>query len=164
MRKALLVIDVQNYFMNEHTRGLPGRIAAYLRHHPYSVVLFTQFINDAGSSFQKIFGWANCRSPPDTDLHPAMAPWIKANNVFTKNGYSAFKSKALRSFLKNEAISEIDVCGTDTEACVLVSAFEGFELGFRIKVLHELCASTNGAEFHNYGRAILQRNLEKAPG
>lgn len=163
MKTALIVIDVQNYFMNAYTSNLPKKIAAHLEANIYDAVAFTQFINSPGSPFQKIFGWKKCTGSPEIDICDEMKSWLRNDNVFSKNGFSAFKSAKLLAFLYQHGIQEVHLCGTDTEACVLASAFDAFEAGFRVRVLYDVCASGNGREFHRYGRAILERNLEKAP-
>ncbi len=163
MKSALIVIDVQNFFMNEHTVRVPLLIARHLKDSSYDAIAFTRFINSESSSFYKIFGWTKCMDSPYTDLCDELKPWVKPNNVFTKGGFSAFKSPKLLAYLYSNGIQEVVLCGTDTEACVLASALEAFELGFHVRVLHELCGSTNGREYDRYGRAILQRNLETPP-
>lgn len=161
MKKALIVIDVQNYFMNEHTHELPKKIAMHLENNSYDTVAFTKFVNSPNSSFQKIFGWKKCANPPEIDIVPELQE--HAQNIFEKNGFSAFKSSKLLTFLHQNDIQEVYLCGTDTEACVLASALEAFELGFHVHVLHELCASHHGQTFHNYGKSILERNLGTSP-
>ncbi|HLC69047.1 MAG TPA: isochorismatase family cysteine hydrolase [Candidatus Bilamarchaeaceae archaeon] len=162
MKTALIVIDVQNYFMNEHTYFLPKKIAAHMDQTSYDVVAFTRFVNSSSSPFQKVFGWDKCIGSPDIDIVPELQPYAK--NVFEKNGFSVFRSSKLLSFLHQNAIQEVHLCGTDTEACVLSSAFDAFEAGFHVRILYDLCASTHGPAFHRAARSILERNLEKPPG
>ncbi|MBI2079609.1 cysteine hydrolase [Candidatus Micrarchaeota archaeon] len=160
---ALIVIDVQNYFINRNTEHLPEKIARFIGSNKFDYILFTQFVNHSKSNFAKMLGWEKCNSSPAIDIHSALVNYVKKKNTFTKDTLSAFKSEELKKFLKKNKVEEVYLCGTDSEACVLSSAFEAFDLGFRVHILKELCASTNGKEFHEYARTIMERNLERAP-
>lgn len=160
---ALIVIDVQNYFINKNTEHLPKKIAEFIEASQFDYVLFTRFVNHPKSNFAKMLGWDKCDSSPAIDIHIALKKFAKKGQIFTKDTLSAFKSEELRRFLKKKKIEEVYLCGTDSEACVLSSAFEAFDLGFKVHILKDLCASTNGKEFHEYARTIMERNLEKAP-
>lgn len=157
---ALLVIDVQNYFINEHTGSLPSKIASHINSHDYDFVLFTKFVNRKDSNFVKMLGWGKCTSPPDTDICEELVGFANGENVFEKHTLSAFKNPGVKHFLDKNKISKLFICGTDSEACVLSSAFEAFDLGYDVHILKELCASTNGTDFHEYARTIIERNLE----
>lgn len=159
-KSALLIVDVQNYFMNSNTRHLPEKIAAHINTASYDFVLFTKFVNRKDSNFVKMLGWDKCNTSPETDIVPILVPFIKSSQVFEKHTLSAFKNPELEKFLKSKNINKLFVCGTDSEACVLSSAFEAFDLGHEVHILKDLCASTNGKDFHEYARTIIERNLE----
>jgi len=53
-KKALIIIDVQNYFVNELTKSLPEKIVRYINKTDYDFVVFTKFINKKGSNFFKL--------------------------------------------------------------------------------------------------------------
>jgi len=161
-KTALVVIDVQNYFINKYTRHLPASIAAHISSGNYGVVVLSQFVNSGSSGFSRIFGWTKCSQPPDTDICPELARFATAENVFRKSGFSAFRS-GMADFLRSRGVSHVFLCGTDTDACVLASAFDAFELGFKVSVLYDLCASTNGKRLHKCGVAVLERNIDRPP-
>ena len=163
MKSALIVVDVQNYFLNESTKHLPARIAGYIKSSSFDFVLLTKFVNSRKSNFAKSLGWHNCNSSPDTDIPKELEEFTNGHNVFEKNTFSAFKNVQMVKFLLRNKISKVYLCGTDSDACVLASAYDAFDLGFSVKVVKELCASCNGNDFHEYGRAIIERNLEKRP-
>ena len=165
MKKALIVIDVQNYFINEHTAHIPSRIAEYIGRNgsEYGAVLFTKFVNNEKSNFFLAHGWDKCTEPPETDIHPTLARLANNGNshVFEKDTFSAFKNQRLVDVLRKKGINEIHLCGTDTEACVLSSAYDGFELGFTVKVLTDLCGTMNGAEFQESAKKIIEWTFER---
>jgi nicotinamidase-related amidase len=163
MAKALVIIDVQNYFMHENTHELPKKIVGHLGTNDYGTIAFSQFINSDSSPFRKIFNWAKCDRSPDIDICDELKPWVKKDNVFQKNGFSAFKSAKLLAHLYQHGVDEVYLCGTDTDACVMASAYDAFEAGFKVKVLYDLCASTNGRDYNRYAATVLKRNLETPP-
>ncbi|MBI5159398.1 cysteine hydrolase [Candidatus Micrarchaeota archaeon] len=169
MATALIIIDVQNRFMNEFTRHLPARILDFVSKNKFDFVLFIKFVNNNDSGFVKNFGWNECALPPETDIAPELAKLSTPENTFEKNTFSAFKSKrsldslGLPAFLKKNSVSHVFLCGTDSEACVLASAFDAFDSGFKTAVIKELCASCNGKKFSEMASEIIGKNLERAP-
>ena len=53
------------------------------------------------------------------------------------------------------------LCGIDTEACILKTAFDLFEKEYDVYVLKDYCASTLGVKRHNNAIAILKRNIDE---
>ncbi|MBW3538033.1 cysteine hydrolase [Candidatus Parcubacteria bacterium] len=162
-KSALLVIDVQNYFVNDKNSVVPHRIADHIKAGNYDHVLFSQFVNRPGSNFERILDWHKCTGPPDTDIHAALVEFTSEQTVFAKSTKSAFKSAGLVDFLKEHSINRIDLCGLDIDDCVLASAFEAFDLGYDFKVLEELCAiSHETGEVHAAALQIIRKNLSSA--
>lgn len=86
MKTALLVVDVQNGFINEFTRHIPPRIAVLIARDEHAPVLFTRFDNVDGSPFRRLLGWEACAAPPDTDLAPEVAAFATGDRVYSKPG------------------------------------------------------------------------------
>lgn len=159
-KKALVVIDVQNYYLNDYTKELPRKISQYIKDNVFDYVLFTKFINNEKSSLYQKLGWKKMMSSPDIDICQELIPFIKDDNIFEKNTYSIFKSKAFVYFLKENNINELHFCGLDTDACILASLYEGFDLGYNIKVIDNLNLSHSGEIFHEAGSKIINKNLQ----
>jgi nicotinamidase-related amidase len=159
MKKALLIVDVQQFFTNEYTYGTAKNIVSYMQHHSYDDILFTVFKNHKQSSFALQLDRHKCKMGEDLKLDDVFAPYIRENNVFTKGTYSVFKNKAFRDYIGSKEEISFDICGTDTNACVLASAFDGFDLGYRINVLGDLCASHSGNIFHDAAIQILDKAM-----
>lgn len=154
---ALVIVDVQNCFVTEENRDLPKMISRRIP--DYEEVVFTRFLNHDGSNFAA-HGYHKCKSEHESAIHPDLADIAGEHKVFTKHTFSALKAVKLVEHLKEKGIEEVHICGTDTDACVMASAYEAFDLGFRVRVLYELCASCNGKDFHEAGAKIMRRNLE----
>ena len=160
-KTALIIIDVQNYFVNERTKLIPEKIAKHIAKTKYDFVVFTKFINKEGSNYARLLNWHKMLSGNQTDIDNSLIRFTNSNNVFTKTSYSIFKARSLPVFLKKNKIDSLFLCGIDTDACVLASAFEAFDRGFRVKVLKELCSSHSGESLHNSALTIIEKCIQK---
>lgn len=161
MKIALVVIDVQNYFVTERVKNLPKKIAEYIDKYRnrFDYVMFTKFVNNQNSYFFK-YGWHECMSSPDTDIHSDLVNFAEKYRVFEKISYSIFKAKGFTEFLKQHKITKLLLCGLDTDACVLASAFDAFDLGYEINVLTDLCESHSTKELHTIALRIITKNIQ----
>jgi nicotinamidase-related amidase len=163
MKNALLIIDVQKFFINNFTRNVPEKIADFIKSHKFDFILFLKFINSKRSNFVKFLNWRKMFNSPDIDVAPELERFITKNNVFIKSTFSAFKSMKFLRFLKKKEIKRLYVCGFDTDGCIFSTAIEAFDLGFNVKVLQDLCASHHGKEYHKNAIKILKRNAKSLP-
>jgi len=159
-KKALIIIDVQNYFVNELTKSLPEKIVKHVNKTDYDFIVLTKFINKKGSNFFKLLNWKKMLSSDETEIHNSLIKFSDKKNVFAKTSYSIFKAKGLNEYLEKNKISSLYLCGINTEACVLASAFEGFDLGFDVKIIKELCSSNSGTSLHNSALRIIEKCIE----
>lgn len=158
MPDALLVVDVQNGFVNQFTRHIPMRIARLIERESYSPVLFTRFVNIERSPFRRFLGWDESAQPPDTELAPEVAPFASEQRIYSKPGYAGL-SDELKGFLVAERMARVAVVGIDTDMCVLKVALDLFDLNIEPIVLVDCCASTAGLQTHLAGLAVLARNI-----
>ena len=147
--RPLLIIDVQKAFINEHTRS--ARAAADQLQHQYTTVYASRHLNSPDSSHRRYLGWTKCApGSAESELAFQAADHVK---VFTKTRYSAAVPQLLDE-LRAEGFHEIDVCGINTEGCVLETAIALFEAGIRPRILEEACGSTGGPRYHEAGLMI----------
>ena len=164
MKSALLVIDVQNYYINKHTQDIPKKIENFIGKSDFDFVLFTQFVNHKSSNVYKVFQWGKMMSSPDIDISDNLIRFTNKNNVFQKDTYSTFKSKVFRSFIEKNNIEKFMLCGFDTDACIMATAYEGFDLGYSITVLDELTKSHSGNDYSKSALRIINKNIQKNQG
>jgi len=160
-KNALIIIDMQNYYINKHTKSLPKKILKFTDKNKFDHILFTKFVNTKNSNFIKVFNWKKMMSSPEIDIHKTFSKLITKNNVFKKNTYSVFKSKELTKYLNSNNIKNIFLCGLDEDACILASAYEGFDLGYKINVLTDLTMSHCGKKFENAALKIINKNIQQ---
>ena len=158
---TIIFIDVQKCFVNKITDKLPQKIADHLEENSYAHVVFTQFVNKEDSNFIKQLNWHKAFGSPETDLDSRVSKFITDKNVFPKTSYSIFKSKDFLEFIKKENLNDFVFCGIDSDACVLASAFDAFDLGYKVKVLRNLCQSHSGKYFHDAAVEIINKNIQK---
>lgn len=158
MAAPLLIVDVQNGFLNEYTRQIPGRIAELVQLKTFDQLLFTRFVNVPGSPYDRLLDWQGCEHPPETDLAPELAGLATRDNVFEKRGFTGLPEK-LAAYLVDRRVRQIAVAGIDTDMCVLKCALDIFDLGIKPIILTDCCASTAGLQAHLAGLAILSRNV-----
>lgn len=98
------------------------------------------------------------------DLVSAVAP--RENDRFVvKPRYSAFDHTPLELILRDLDIERILLAGTATEGCVVQTAIDGRELGFKISILTDACA-TNDERLEaialEYLEAVVGARLERS--
>jgi nicotinamidase/pyrazinamidase len=161
MRKALIVVDVQNDFCEGGSLAVTGgadvaaAISAHIAATGYDHVVATRDYHvDPGAHFSAepdfVDSWPpNCRvGTPGASFHPALdvAP-VEA--VFTKGehaaAYSGFEGAAgdgrpLADWLRANEVTDVDVVGIATDHCVRATALDAAAAGFGTTVLLDLTA------------------------
>ena len=149
---ALLIVDVQNGFINSHTAHIVQRVEQLLD--KYEHIFCAKFFNPQDSFYRTLLHWHEIeRGTSDYEF----AFEVPQNAlVIEKSAYSCV-SKSFMQLLKRKGIKQIDLCGLDTEICVTKSAVDLIEGGFVPRVLTHYCASSGGKQYHQWGVEILKR-------
>ena len=160
MRRALLVVDVQNDFCEGGSLAVTGcsavaaAITGHLRSSDYAHVVATRDHHvDPGGHFATrpdfLDTWpAHCVvGTSGVELHPALdrGP-IEA--VFDKGEYAAaysgfegsFDGQGLADWLRAHDVDAVDVVGIATDHCVRATALDAVAAGFSTRVLLHLTA------------------------
>lgn len=162
-KTALLVIDPQNYFMSgRHTRHIPKKIRALIENDGRpDFVIFTKFVNSRKTGFSRILKWKKCMGGRDIEIVDELKPFSNGKNTFVKDTYSPFKNAAFVKFMKARKIGTVYIAGTDTDACILSTAMDAFDLGFCPIVLEKFCASRSGLARHKQALGLLRALIGK---
>lgn len=156
MKSMLLVIDLQKSFINENTLYLVKRVDKLVNSSKYDLIVFTKFINNEDSIWVKKLNYTGCISLEDRKI----VVDTKENIVLEKSVYTAY-SKKLINIINDNNIELINICGIDTECCVLKTAFDLFENGYDVKVLKDYSGSTHGMKSNKTALSIIARNIGK---
>ncbi|MFG2447566.1 isochorismatase family cysteine hydrolase [Nocardia fluminea] len=163
-RAVLLVVDVQNGFVNEHSAhvlpviaDLAARWAAAGR-----PTIFTRYWNYEGSPWERLIGWRALYGPPETDLAPELLDAAARENAHTldKQVYTALTPGGL-ALLEELKVTDVVICGIATDACVLKTTLDAFEHGLTPWVLRDAVASNatrhKAAEIHDSALLLISR-------
>ncbi len=148
---ALIVVDVQQAFT------IPSWIVKGIRRHGrnFERRVFTQFVNLPGSLFREKLDQHSC-APGSADLRLLIEPEPE-DLVIRKAGYGLKGSDIRR--LKAAGIRCVEVCGVDTDACVLGVMFTLFDAGIECHAKEDLCWSATG--LHKAGLKIIREQFPR---
>ena len=158
MSDALIVVDVQNGFINRYTEHIPARIVRLIELGHYDPILFTCFINSGGGPYHRFMDWHDCVEPPETNIVQELRPYATDQRTYRKDGYAGIPED-LTAWLTTNQVDRITIVGIDTDMCVLKVAMDIFDLNIEPIVLVDCCASTAGLQSHLAGLAVLARNI-----
>ena len=77
------------------------------------------------------------RNRIDTVIRKGTDPEIDSYSAFFDNGHR--KATGLEAFLRSREVTDVYVLGLATDYCVLWSAHDAVELGFRTRVIEDAC-------------------------
>lgn len=154
MKSLLLIIDLQNGFVNEHTKEISKKVNLLLDEKRFNDVIFTRYINSENNVCYKRLNYTECMS----EESKAITIDTRGYKVIDKEGYTAVTDE-LKTYIKENNISKIYVCGIDTECCVLKTAYDLFEQDYDVYILSEYCACMAGNQANQNALELLKRNI-----
>lgn len=141
---ALLVVDMQNYFLAE---SAPAYLAAGEMIIPNVVktiaafrqgkrpVVFTRHVHHPDGLDAGIMGWwwndMIIDGTPDSEIHPDLAP-LPNEKVILKHRYSAFYNTDLETILRAQKIEDLVICGVMTNLCCESTTRDAFYRDYRV--------------------------------
>lgn len=166
VRRALLVVDVQNDFCEGGSLAVDGgtqlahRITEYVRRNSvrYELIVASKdsHVQPRGHFADRpdfVTSWpVHCvEGTPGSEFHPALDSSY-VDQVVLKGRYEAAYStfegstesgESLVRLLERREIDAIDLCGIATDYCVLQSGINSLEYGFPTTVLIDLVAGVS---------------------
>lgn len=158
---ALIVVDVQNGFVTEHSAHVVPVIVELVKRWQKAGrdVVFTRYINHEGSIFERVMGWSKLQESPEIDIVPELQPLAShALAVIDKRIYTMFTDEG-EQLAKDRGWTEAYVCGIDTEVCVLKTAVDAFERDIVPRLVVDASASHSGSEAHEAGLLVAQKMI-----
>ena len=147
----LLVVDLQPEFVKDS----PGKLV-------YQRCL--DYINYCGSNYDEVIA-AVYKNTDSKNMH-ALVRWdemqkiqkieFKPTKMYVHSGYS------IGNRLNFNEHTKVDVIGFDTDACVLSTCFDLFNMDTNFRILANGCWSSGGVEMHEHGLAIMRRQFNRA--
>jgi len=150
--EALVIVDVQRAF--NPPSNFIRRLEKYSRR--FSCCIYTRHINPAGSLFRRLLN-VDCCAPGSKDTELLLQP-RPDDLLFDKVAKYGLSSSQLRK-LKQRQITRVQVCGLDTDACVLGVMFSLFDAGIECHLKENLCWSSSG--LHEPAVTIIREQFPK---
>ncbi|MBV7506214.1 cysteine hydrolase [Bacillus sp. sid0103] len=175
--KALINIDYTYDFVAEDgalTCGEPGQkiegkivelTKEFIANGEY--VVFAIDVHDRGDEFHpetKLFPPHNLRGTTGRDLFGALKAVYEMNSqlenvaFMDKTRYSAFAGTDLEMKLRERGVTEVHLVGVCTDICVLHTAVDAYNKGFKIVVYKDAVASFNQAG-HEWALGHFEQSL-----
>lgn len=155
--KSIIVIDMQKGFINKNNTHIVDKINNYLKTNAFDFIFYTAFINSLNSPFVKILNYKNMI---DRDEQNFVVDIVPNSTIFEKEGYGL--TQEMITVLKDNNIQEIELCGTDTDACVMAIAYNLFDNNIRPIIKSELCATSSfNNSIHTNSLEIMKRSFGK---
>ena len=158
---ALVVVDVQNGFVTEHSRHVVPLIVDLVKRWKAAErdVIFTRYINYDGSPFERIIKWSKLKHSPEIDIVDELQPLIDdPASVIDKRIYTLFAGEGER-LVQAKGWTDLYICGIDTEVCVLKAAVDAFERNITPWLISDASASHAGMETHRAGLIVAKKMI-----
>ena len=158
-KKALFLIDIQSDFLDARNKYIIDNIKKLLDKVKYDIYIEAVFYSKKGSLWdlqQHIIFPLGDKTKTVDDLKNVYSK-LKIVQV-KKQTRSIFKEdqNKLLQILKDNDIEEVHLVGTQTNDCILASAFDAFDNGYIPYVIEE-CCETATKELQKYGIALFRR-------
>lgn len=152
--KIILLVDIQEGYMNEELRSLPKDIEKHIKNYDYDLVIATRFINKNDSLHR-------------SDIHikemtvfsskaKLVDPIDKiADFVLMKSTYTSY-TKDVAKLLEKKDVKQVYIAGLNTETSILATALDLFDKGIKPVILSHLCNTTNGKKVNEAALEILK--------
>ncbi|MDD5094875.1 MAG: isochorismatase family protein [Dehalococcoidia bacterium] len=156
-RSALLVIDMQRYFVDESSGAYLSASAAIIPgilrvidcfSHAGSPIFFTRHLNtDVNAGMMSSWWHGDLIRPEDplSEISPRFD--VSKGTVIEKSRYDAFYQTQLGEILHGQNINQVIICGVMTHLCCETTARSAFMRGFEVFFAVDGTATQNEA-FH----------------
>jgi len=141
-RSALLVIDMQRYFMDETSGAflpaseaiIPGVLRVIdIYSDAGSPILFTRHLNTDANAGMMFSWWHGDLIRPEDSLSEISPRFdVSRGTVIEKSRYDAFYQTQLEEMLRRQEISQVVICGVMTHLCCETTARSAFMRGFEV--------------------------------
>jgi nicotinamidase-related amidase len=157
-KKALVIVDVQQGFLNERNKYIIEAIKILIQNAAYDFYIESIFYAEKGSLWDMQTNWTlpkDKNSRTISDLLNLLSG--KSQLHIEKQTKSIFKGTSeLHNKLQKIGIEEVHIVGLDANDCVLATAFEAFDLGYFTYVIEECTDSSSSEEIKETGFEILR--------
>lgn len=157
MKKCLVIVDMQNDFINQYTEHIPHKTAKFIEEHYFDRIIATRYCNTHETACYKLGNWKECMTgTPEAEIVSVIKPSVQ--RTFDKTTYSGFTNE-FREYIQRKGGDKLFFCGMNTDCCVLATVLSCYDAVQECVVISDLCASTLGEEKHNHALDLLRDNI-----
>jgi nicotinamidase-related amidase len=156
-KKALIVVDLQPAFIKDHNSHIVPKVKALLERVAYDAYVEAVFSAEKDSLWDVQQKWI-CPEDEETHTVDEIRELLASKKPLRvhKHTRSAFRgNQDVAAFLEEKGIEEVHLVGTETNDCVLATAFDAFDSGYPVYVLEECCESATPGR-HQMGLDLLR--------
>lgn len=152
-QEVLLIIDYQKGFLNDNSKRIIKPLTKLLHNKKFDKVIMTMWFNSGVNNFTECLNYENCQVD---GKDAGLIKLYHGSSVYPRvNRYSCLTEEML-SILKYNM--HIYLCGLETDACVLGTAFGLFDYGFKFNIIDD-CTTSKNKELEDAARLIINRQF-----
>ncbi|ADL36541.1 hypothetical protein bpr_IV177 (plasmid) [Butyrivibrio proteoclasticus B316] len=147
MSLALIVIDIQEKYMDKYDMGLVDRVNARIR-------------EAEKSGMEVIYVMNSGKNEHDPEYKLADKLFLVSNCIYEKHFPSAFTSERFVGLLDSKSIREIELIGIDGSSCVAKTALDGVKKGYDVTVNLNCVSSINDKIFNETIKRMAEEGIK----
>jgi isochorismate hydrolase len=160
-RTALLVLDMQDYFLDLNSHAfvpsapaiLPGIQVLVAAFHAQAMpVIFTRHLNTRQNAGMMAHWWRDLIAAENPLSQIAHQLNLSTGTVIEKTQYDAFHQTELENLLAKENVSAVAICGVMTHLCCETTARSAFTRGLQVWFTIDGTATYN--EAHHFSTLL----------
>jgi len=130
-RIALIIIDIQDFYFPGGKSELVNPIPAAQN----AAKVLEYFRNS-----QQLVVHVGHNATEGQGFYPLVKP-AEGEMVFMKSTVNAFVDTGLLEYLQGQQVSKLVICGMQTHMCVEAAVRAAADLGFKVTLIHDACAT-----------------------
>lgn len=157
MENLLLIIDMQEGFRYQESENILPNLLRLQKSFNGKIV-FSKFVNDKNSLFEKQVNWTKFQNENDRKLFSELQ--ASSNLEMKHNNYTVLNGK-LKEFIKKNKITKVYLSGIYTDICIIKTAMDLFDNNIEAFVIKDACNSLHGRKNHDSAINSLKHILGK---
>ena len=150
---TLLVIDYQKGFKSDNAKRIIKPITDLVRGRSFDYIIQTMWFNSGINNFTELLDYEECKVD---GKDAGLVKLFPKAHVFPRVNMYSCMTDDLKNILKYNM--DIYVCGWESDACVLGTAFQLFDYGFKFKVIED-CTASKRSELEEATKLIMLRQF-----
>lgn len=157
MENLLLIIDMQEGFRTTESEAILQNLLK-LKESFKGKIVFSKFINEKGSLFEKQLNWIKFQNEEDKKLFSELQA---SNNIELEHNTYTVLNEALVKFIRWNKITKVYLCGVYTDVCIIKTSMDLFDQNIETFVIQDACNSLHGKRSHDSAIGSLRHILGK---